>query len=77
MLRELKPITRISRDSVPSDTARLARFLLGKVLVRKLKGAVAIGRIVETEAYLPNDPACHAFRGRTQRNRSGKVTCSR
>jgi DNA-3-methyladenine glycosylase len=55
---------------VPSDTVELARTLLGKVLVRGFRGSIAAGRIVETEAYLQNDPACHAFRGITPRNRS-------
>jgi DNA-3-methyladenine glycosylase len=55
---------------VTSDTTGLARSLLGKVLVREMSGVLAAGRIVETEAYLQNDPACHAFRGMTPRNRS-------
>jgi DNA-3-methyladenine glycosylase len=61
----------LERAAVPRDTVALARFLLGKVLVRRLPtGAAMMGRIVETEAYLQGDPACHAFRGMTPRNRS-------
>ena len=60
----------MSRAALPPDTVDLARFLLGKLLVRELDGRQLIGRIVETEAYLPDDPACHAYRGITPRNRS-------
>jgi DNA-3-methyladenine glycosylase len=47
----------------------VARDLLGKILVRELEGCVLAGRIVETEAYLAaDDPASHAFAGKTRRN---------
>lgn len=47
----------------PSAVA-LAPQLLGWELV----GAGAAGRIVEVEAYEPDDPASHTFRGETKRN---------
>jgi DNA-3-methyladenine glycosylase len=60
----------LPRSAVPENTVALARFLLGKLLVRDLNEGRALGRIVETEAYLEGDPACHAFRGMTPRTRS-------
>ena len=63
-------ISPIDRAVIPRDTVGLARFLLGKIVVRELGKRVLTGRIVETEAYLQTDPACHAFRGMTPRTRS-------
>jgi DNA-3-methyladenine glycosylase len=60
----------LPRAELPVDTVSLARYLIGKLLVRQLADGVASGRIVETEAYVVGDAAGHAYRGMTPRNRS-------
>ncbi len=63
-------IRRLWRAELPGDTVALARFLIGKAVVHELAGGRVSGRIVETEAYPPGDPAGHHFRGPTPRIRS-------
>src|SRR5262245_25654795 len=60
----------LSRAELPVDTVALARYLIGKILVRQMAEGIASGRIVETEAYVVGDAAGHAYRGVTPRNRS-------
>lgn len=57
----------LSRKFFERDTIKVAKGLLGSVLVKKHNGKVFKGIIVETEAYKANDPACHAYKGKTKR----------
>jgi DNA-3-methyladenine glycosylase len=60
----------LSRADLPADTVEMARSLIGKTLTHDRPEGRASGRIVETEAYPPGDPAAHHIAGLTNRNRS-------
>ena len=58
----------LPRSYFNRPTLTVARSLIGKYLVRSIDGRELVGKIVEVEAYVgPQDKACHASKGRTQR----------
>jgi DNA-3-methyladenine glycosylase len=60
---------KLPRSFYLQPTLTIAKELLGKYLIRKIRNQTLIGKIVEVEAYLgENYPASHAFNGRTRRN---------
>lgn len=62
-------MTPLPREFYGQDTRAAAQKLLGQLVLRRLPtGETLSGIIVETEAYLTDDPACHAYRGQTPRN---------
>lgn len=57
-------------DWLGGDSESVARRLLGCYLVRNLNNIRVVVRIVETEAYDQDDPASHAYHGKSERNRA-------
>lgn len=61
---------RLDRSFFERDTVKVAQELLGCRIIRRHNGEEAVAIIVETEAYKgEEDPASHAHRGLTPRNR--------
>ena len=55
--------SRLEREFYAQDTVKVARNLLGKILVRRIGRQTVSGIITETEAYRhSDDPASHAHR---------------
>jgi DNA-3-methyladenine glycosylase len=68
-MASLDRMTSLTAEFFNRDPRRVARDLLGKLLVRKTPRGIIAGRIVETEAYLgKGDAAAHAAAGKTARN---------
>jgi DNA-3-methyladenine glycosylase len=60
---------KLTSDFYLQKCLKVAKQLIGKVLVRKAGKKIYSGIIVETEAYTgASDPASHAYRGKTKRN---------
>ena len=60
----------LPREFYEPSAALVATALLGHYLIRRTPDGICGGVIVETEAYLANDPACHAYKRETPRNRA-------
>ena len=59
---------KIDRRFFRQETLEVAKQLLGTKIVRQQGEITLSAMIVETEAYVgPNDSACHAAKGKTQR----------
>lgn len=63
-------LKKIELDFYLQPTLKVAKKLLGKIIIRKFEDQIIAGKIVETEAYIgEDDPASHAFGGMTKRNK--------
>lgn len=62
-------MTVLKKSFYLKDTLDVARELLGCVLCRRINDEILRGVIVETEAYTQDDPACHAYKGITERSK--------
>jgi len=65
----LSDVRILNKDFYLRDTVKVAKALLGKLIIRRSEKKFAAVKIVETEAYIgDHDPACHAYGKITNRN---------
>ncbi len=58
----------LPRNFFNRPTLKVAKELLGKVLIKETPSGIIQTKIVDVEAYVgPKDKACHASKGRTKR----------
>jgi DNA-3-methyladenine glycosylase len=69
LTRQMSELTPLARAFYEPSAKIVAPKLLGHFLVRNTPAGASGGIIVETEAYLSNDPACHGAPGPTLRNK--------
>ncbi len=68
-MNSLGRVTQLKAAFFSRDPRKVARQLLGKLLIRKTSSGILAGRLVETEAYLgEGDYAAHSAAGKTRRN---------
>jgi len=60
----------INKSFFEKSTIDVAKSLLGKYIVHKTNKGDIVGKIVEVEAYLKDDPSSHSFKGKNERNKS-------
>lgn len=60
-----KTMKKLNKSFYKGDTIKVAKKLLGKILVHKVEDMELMGRIVEVEAYVGDiDKACHCYDNR-------------
>lgn len=68
-MKQIHTSKKLSREFYTRPVLKVAKELLGKILVKKERGKILAGKIVEVEAYDGKfDEASHSYRGKTKRN---------
>ncbi|BDQ04100.1 DNA-3-methyladenine glycosylase [Ignavibacterium sp.] len=68
-MKQIHTSKKLSREFYTRPVIKVAKELLGKILVKKERGKILAGKIVEVEAYDGKfDEASHSYRGKTKRN---------
>ena len=68
-MKQIQKSKKLPREFYTRPVIKVAKALLGKILIKQEKNKILAGKIVEVEAYDGLiDEASHSFRGKTQRN---------